>query len=73
MGPASTSISAFGRFSWYFFLVSAASTLCTDFCIIKLLAGSHGYTRISPNKTFLQQQQQPRQQYPQSVNNSALR
>lgn len=35
-------------FSWYFFLISAASTLLTDWCIIKQLARHSAYARISP-------------------------
>lgn len=49
-------------FSWWFFLLSAASTLLTDFCIIKILAASSPYTRVSPpaGKPY-QPQRQPGQ------------
>lgn len=35
-------------FSWWFFLVSAASTVLTDFCVIKELAHKSAYRTISP-------------------------
>ena len=35
-------------FSWWFYLVSAASTLLTDWCIIKQLARASAYRSISP-------------------------
>lgn len=35
-------------FSWWFFLVSAASTLLTDWCVVKELAHKSAYRTISP-------------------------